>query len=106
MSLPEFEGSQSITYIGIIATGLTYMGAPIIVPFIRSFPRCQRPMLLAGWALCIVGLLAGSFATTVPALIATQGVTYGGMCNAAVVSPFHTDPSILQPPLLTRLILT
>lgn len=92
MALPEFEGSHAITYVGIVATGITYMGAPVVVPFIRSFPKYQRPMMWCGWALCIVGLVAGSFATTVPALIATQGVVYGGMWAVltSTISASHT----------------
>jgi len=36
-------------------------------------------MIWLGWPLCIIGLVAGSFATTLPALIVTQGIMYSGM---------------------------
>lgn len=34
-------------------------------------------MILVGWPLCIVGLVAGSFANSLGTLILTQGVLYG-----------------------------
>lgn len=34
-------------------------------------------MILAGWPLCIIGLVAGSFANSLGTLILTQGVLYG-----------------------------
>ncbi|KAI5207334.1 MFS general substrate transporter [Aureobasidium subglaciale] len=57
-TIPEFEGSPYITYIGSIATGLCYMGAPLMAPLVKS-------------------LVAGSFADEMGALIVTQGVMYG-----------------------------
>ncbi|KAI5237525.1 MFS general substrate transporter [Aureobasidium subglaciale] len=35
-TIPEFEGSPYITYIGSIATGLCYMGAPLMAPLVKS----------------------------------------------------------------------
>ena len=34
-------------------------------------------MIWAGWAICIVSLIAGSFATRIKTLVLTQGVLYG-----------------------------
>jgi hypothetical protein len=34
-------------------------------------------MIWIGWPICISGLVAGSFATTLPLLILTQGGLYG-----------------------------
>ncbi|PQE17528.1 Major facilitator superfamily transporter protein [Rutstroemia sp. NJR-2017a BBW] len=75
--LPQFNNSPYITYVGTIATGITYLGAPFVAPFVKRFPRYQRPMIWLGWVLCIGSLVAGSFADTVSSLIATQGVIYG-----------------------------
>jgi len=76
--LPEFEGSPYITYIGSIATGIVYMGAPLMAPLVKRFPMYQRHMVVAGWIICLAGMVAGSFADTIGALIITQGVMYGG----------------------------
>jgi hypothetical protein len=46
-SLPEFEGSPFITYIGSIATGIVYMGAPLMAPLVKKFPMYQRHMVVA-----------------------------------------------------------
>lgn len=77
-SLPEFEGSPFITYIGSIATGIVYMGAPLMAPLVKKFPMYQKHMVIAGWIICLGGMVAGSFADTIGALIVTQGVMYGG----------------------------
>lgn len=45
--------------------------------FTKRFPRYQRLQIWIGWPMCIAGLLAASFATSVDGLIATQGVMYG-----------------------------
>ncbi|KAL1303780.1 hypothetical protein AAFC00_007117 [Neodothiora populina] len=75
--LPQFSQSPYITYIGTISTGITYIGAPLMLPFIGRYPKYQRHMIWGGWVLCICGLLAGSFADTATGLIMTQGVLYG-----------------------------
>ncbi|KAI4735786.1 MFS general substrate transporter [Aureobasidium sp. EXF-12298] len=82
--LPEFDGSPFITYIGSIATGIVYMGAPSMAPLVKKFPMYQRHMVvagwiicLAGWIICLAGMVAGSFADSIGALIVTQGVMYG-----------------------------
>lgn len=74
---PEFEGSSNISVIGAISTSMYFLGAPIASPLVRRYQHWQRHMVVVGSALCIVALLAASFATSVPGLIATQGFLYG-----------------------------
>ena len=76
--LPQFRRSPFITYVGTIATGIPYLGAPLMVPLVKRYPKYQRPMIWLGWTICISGLVAGSFAATVTSLVMTQGVMYGG----------------------------
>lgn len=70
------------------------MGAPIIIPLTKRFTKYRnrmiwfgcwyqytclihsRPLIPSG-PLCILGLVAGSFAQTLGALIFTQGIMYG-----------------------------
>ncbi|KAG9554878.1 MFS general substrate transporter, partial [Aureobasidium melanogenum] len=76
-TLPQFENNKYITYIGSIATGICYMGAPLMAPLVKRFPRWQGMMVKVGWAICLGALVAGSFAESIGGLIVTQGVMYG-----------------------------
>ncbi|KIW29467.1 uncharacterized protein PV07_05281 [Cladophialophora immunda] len=75
--LPEFVNQRYISVIGTIASGMSYMGAPLIIPVLRRYAKYRRQMIWFGWTLCILGILCGSFASTVGSLIFTQGVMYG-----------------------------
>jgi MFS family permease len=76
-ALPEFAGNSNVALIGTVAQGLSYLGAPFSAAITKRFPKHQRLQIWIGWPLCIGGLLAGSFATTLGGLIATQGIMYG-----------------------------
>jgi hypothetical protein len=52
-----------------------------MTPLVKRFPKHQRNMVFVGWSICILGILAGSFVSTLPGLILTQGVMYGGICS-------------------------
>lgn len=76
-TLPQFEGNPFITYVGSIATGIAYLGAPLMAPLVKKFPMYQRHMVVVGWVICLGALVAGSFADTMGSLVATQGIMYG-----------------------------
>ncbi|KAI0465575.1 major facilitator superfamily domain-containing protein [Xylaria cf. heliscus] len=76
-TVPEFAGNRYISVVGTIASGLGYLGAPVIIPFIQRYQRWRRHMICVGWSICIAGLVLGSFASTLETLILTQGVAYG-----------------------------
>ena len=76
-TLPQFTSNRYISVVGTTASGISYLGAPIVVPFIRRWSRYRTHMILVGWPLCIAGLVAGSFADRLGTLILTQGVMYG-----------------------------
>jgi ethanolamine transporter EutH len=78
-NLPEFANNPYIPIVGSIATGISYLGAPFMTPFVKRFPRHQRTMIWVGWVMCLGGLAAGSFVRTLGGLIITQGIMYGGM---------------------------
>ncbi|KAF1848108.1 MFS general substrate transporter [Cucurbitaria berberidis CBS 394.84] len=61
MRLPAFKDEPYISIVGTTASGISYLGAPIAVPFIRRWSQ----------------YLAGSFADRLSTLIFTQGVMYG-----------------------------
>ncbi|KAK5754033.1 hypothetical protein LTS12_015887 [Elasticomyces elasticus] len=76
-SLPEFRDSRYTSVIGTTASGISYLAAPIVIPLIKRFSRYRRHMIYIGWPLCLAGLVAGSFARILGALIFTQGIMYG-----------------------------
>ncbi len=75
-TLPQYAGNSKIPLIGTIAQGLSYLGAPISAAVTHRFPKYQRVQIYIGWPLCIGGLVAGSFTTSLDGLILTQGVMY------------------------------
>lgn len=77
-TLPQFaDSSDKIALIGTIAQGVCYLGAPFSAALTKAFPRYQRHIIWLAWPLCIGGLVAASYASTIGALIATQGIMYG-----------------------------
>ncbi|KAI0912395.1 major facilitator superfamily domain-containing protein [Ustulina deusta] len=75
--VPEFAGNRYISVVGTIASGFGYLGAPVVIPLLQRYQRWWRHMICVGWSICIAGLVLGSFASTLEALILTQGVAYG-----------------------------
>lgn len=75
--LPAFKNNPYISIVGTTASGISYLGAPFIIPLVRRWSPYRTHMILVGWPLCIVGLVAGSFADRLGTLILTQGVMYG-----------------------------
>lgn len=75
--LPAFKNNAYISAIGTTASGISYLGAPLATPLIRRWAAYRTHMILVGWPLCILGLVAGSFANKLGTLLLTQGVMYG-----------------------------
>ncbi|KAI4246336.1 MAG: hypothetical protein L6R40_002004 [Gallowayella cf. fulva] len=75
--LPAFQDSRHITIIGTMASGVPYLGAPFMAIVVRRYQRYRHYMIWTGWPLCIIGLLASSFVSSIGALIVTQGLLYG-----------------------------
>ena len=76
-SLPAFKGNSYVSIVGTTASGISYLGAPLVMPLIRRWSDHRTMMIAVGWPLCILGLVAGSFADRLGTLILTQGVMYG-----------------------------
>ncbi|EME41766.1 hypothetical protein DOTSEDRAFT_73984 [Dothistroma septosporum NZE10] len=75
--LPQFKDSPFISVVGTVASGISYIAAPIAIPATKKYAKYRRYMIWVGWTICIVSLLAGSFAQSLSTLILTQGVLYG-----------------------------
>ena len=61
-----------------MASGIPYLGGAVVAIFVRRYLPYRIYMIWTGWLLCIVALIAGSFANSIGPLIITQGVMYGG----------------------------
>jgi len=61
-----------------MASGVPYLGGPIMAVLVRRFQNYRMAIIWIGWPLCILGLIAGSFANSIGPLILTQGIMYGG----------------------------
>jgi hypothetical protein len=78
--------------IGTCSMGLMYLASPLTLGLCRLFARWVRWMPFLGLLLMCGALAASSFATTVPQLIATQGILYalgGGIVYAPVSRKSH-----------------
>ena len=61
-----------------MASGIPYLGGPVMAVLVRRYQRYRLHMVWIGWPLCILGLVAGSFANNLGLLLFTQGIMYGG----------------------------
>ncbi|KAH7378724.1 major facilitator superfamily domain-containing protein [Pyrenochaeta sp. MPI-SDFR-AT-0127] len=84
-SLP-FAGSSGIPAIGTSAMGILYIAAPVTFGTLIKFPHWKRPAIVLGLLTMCISLGLSSLCTTVPQLIATQGILYG-MGGAITYSP-------------------
>lgn len=62
---------------GTLATSIYFISAPVVTPLVKRYQRWQTHLIAVGSLLCVVSLVAASFATSVAGLIVTQGVMYG-----------------------------
>ncbi|KAF2223479.1 major facilitator superfamily domain-containing protein [Elsinoe ampelina] len=87
---PQFAGQTSaIAAIGTTQTGIMYFGAPVVYGVLRRWPRLRKPACVAGFVVLEAGLVAASFAQTIPGLLGTQGVLF------AVGGCVHYFPAFL-----------
>lgn len=74
---PLFAPSTTgIAAIGTTSTGIMYLASPLAFLFVQRYPHLRRKTSWVAFAILLASLVAASFATTVPQLIATQGVMY------------------------------
>jgi hypothetical protein len=46
--LPQFAGNPYIPIVGTVASGISYLGAPLVTPIIKLYPQYQRHMIWFG----------------------------------------------------------
>ncbi|QPG96438.1 hypothetical protein C2857_004197 [Epichloe festucae Fl1] len=71
-----FNGASGLPAVETSAMGIMYLGMPITMGIQRLYPRLTLWAPLAGVFIMCLSLVAASFATTVPHLIATQGILF------------------------------
>jgi MFS family permease len=77
-----FSGSSaSIAAIGTTTTGVAYFASPVFSIAMQRWPRTRGPSMLVGLAIMVAALLGASFASSIPGLLATQGVMYALGCT-------------------------
>lgn len=81
VKLPEFKDKHYIPVVGTLASGIPYLGGPVMVYLIRRYQNYRFQIIWIGWPVCILGLIAGSFANSLGPLIFTQGIMYGSECQ-------------------------
>lgn len=75
---PDFEDQHdNVALVGTLATSIFFLGAPLATPLAKRFQRWQREIIVVGWLVCVISLVAASFAKSVWTLVMTQGVLYG-----------------------------
>ena len=62
--------------VGVLATGVLYLGVPIMNPIATRYLAWRRTFVIAGLIIQIVSLVAASFARNTPTLIVTQGLFF------------------------------
>src|SRR5690242_14358515 len=88
-SNPPFKGERNIAIIGTCAMGLMYLFAPLVFGLLAWYPRSKRLCVLVGLIIMCLSLGLSSLSTTVPHLIASQGVFYaigGSLCYSPAIT--------------------
>ncbi|KAH8704603.1 major facilitator superfamily domain-containing protein [Phaeosphaeriaceae sp. PMI808] len=84
----DFAGSSNVAVVGACAMGIMYMDISIWFSILKCFSRCRKWATPIGLTIVCLALGLGSFSTTVPHLILTQGVIYalgGGLAWAPIL---------------------
>ncbi|PVH83628.1 MFS general substrate transporter [Cadophora sp. DSE1049] len=74
---PPFEGNRLIPMIGTFATGISYLGGPLMTPLTIRYHVYRRQMVVFGASLCVLGNIGASFGTQLWVMVICQGVIYG-----------------------------
>lgn len=53
-----------------------YLTAPVVYGILQRYPQHRKAISITGFVILIISLIAASFVSTVPQLLATQGVLY------------------------------
>ena len=74
---PPLQGSKGVPWIGVLGTGIPFLGSPLMTHLSKKFRLWQTHFVWCGWALCVTSLATASFCRSLGSLAATQGCLYG-----------------------------
>lgn len=69
--------------------GFMYLSAPLVFGLLAWYPKSRRPCVMVGLVIMCLSLGLSSLSTTVPHLIASQGVFYaigGALCYSPAIT--------------------
>lgn len=73
-----FEHTKMSVWIGVLSTGVPFMGAPFLTILCETYPKFKcRYYVILGWSLCVCSLVSAAFTKSLVALAWTQGAFYG-----------------------------
>ncbi|KAG9311573.1 MFS general substrate transporter [Chiua virens] len=79
--LPEIasqpNASRLVPLIGQLASGMIYLSAPLVYPYMHRYRAHVRPLMWLGMTLCWTSLLMASYSHKVHEFVMFQGVIYG-----------------------------
>lgn len=71
------RGAQIAPYIGVLSSGISFLGAPAVTYACQKLKINLRLYLVVGWGICVLSLLGSVFCKDLVTLIITQGLMYG-----------------------------
>lgn len=74
---PPLEGNKNIPWIGVLSTGVFFIGSPFSSYLSRRYPRFWTVSIIAGLAISTGALVAASFCQSLVGLALTQGALFG-----------------------------
>lgn len=72
-----FPGNTIAPWIGVLSSGLPFLGAPAMTYACEHYTISKRWYILSGWSLCVLSLLSSAFSQQLKVLVVLQGFTYG-----------------------------
>ena len=76
----RFPEDKIASWIGVLMSALPYLGAPAITWLCQTYTIPREAYVIAGVVTCVMSLIISAFMTSIPQLIATQGISFGIGC--------------------------
>lgn len=72
-----FPNANNSAWIGVLSSGVPYLGAPLIVYICTHTPWSRIHWIWTGWLLGVISHVGAAYSPTISALIVNQGLLYG-----------------------------
>ncbi|KAF2723672.1 MFS general substrate transporter [Polychaeton citri CBS 116435] len=92
-----FAGTGNVAIIGTTTMGTLYVGTPFVLALCRLYTRSARWFTLVGLLIASLSMALSSLCSSVPQLVATQGIIFGiGGCFAYCPCVMYIDEWFAQ----------